>query len=119
MINKIKLLSLLGFIGLWSATANAQTVVCNEDFSYQLESISETSFSLVLNETFTSAYKFQLYTVSSKTELLSEKQVQGSNEKVIYDDLLKNEIYLIQVTAVSGECRFTIGGIEGIKFVND
>ena len=101
-----------------SLMANGQTAVCQDDFSYELKSVDSNTFLFQFSGDLKGSYELKLYDVSKKETLVGAKTFSSSSKGVVFSSLNKNSIYLIQAISKDSGCRFTIGGMEGIKFEN-
>lgn len=103
---------------LSSYITNAQIQPCDEEFKYTLNEQSDSFFTIEIEKSENSDYTYKLFSIKNKASLLNEINSANvsQNENIIFKELRKDDIYLVQVNGVGNDCIFTLGGMEGIKF---
>jgi len=103
---------------LFSQSSPARNLICEDVFSYEVSESSEKKFDLKISKSSNEDFNFKLFSINEGTELISEIRSNNSNQSIRFEDLDKNDFYLIQVYGLQNDCRFTIGGMDGIKYEN-
>ena len=120
-MERIKIFLLLPVIltlMLYSVSTNAQIQPCDDEFIYTLNDDSDNFFSIEIEKSSSENYLCKLFSIKSKTELINQINTadETQNDFIIFTELRKDDVYLIQVYGAGNDCIFTIGGMEGIKF---
>ncbi|MGM0582837.1 MAG: hypothetical protein ACQETL_19330 [Bacteroidota bacterium] len=105
-------------IPVFSQDSPAKSPVCDNVFNYEISENSNTDFNVIVTKSSNDDFTFKLYSISGEVKLINEITSDDSNQKIEFDGLDKDKIYLIQVYGTKNNCRFTIGGMEGIKYEN-
>jgi len=106
--------SVLGF----SQNSPIKNSVCDDVFNYEMSENSTSEFNISITKSTMDNFNFKLFSIDRKEKLIDELRSNSSSNSVEFKNLNKDNIYLIQVYGINNDCRFTIGGIEGIKFEN-
>ncbi len=105
-------------LSVFSQEASVKTPVCDNVFDYEISETSNTEFNILINNSSNDNFTFKLFSISEGVDLVTEISSENFNEKIEFEGLDKNNVYLVQVYGISSDCRFTIGGMKGIKYEN-
>lgn len=105
-------------ISVFSQTSPTKNLICENVFSYEISESSGNNFDLTVSKSSNDDFTFKLFSIKEGAELISEIRSDNSSQNIEFKGLDKNDYYLVQVYGIHNDCRFTIGGMEGIKYEN-
>jgi len=106
--------SVLGF----SQNSPIKNSICDDVFDYEISENSTSEFNISITKSTMDNFNFKLFSIDRKEKLVDELRSNSSSNSIEFKNLNKDNVYLIQVYGINNDCRFTIGGMEGIKFEN-
>jgi hypothetical protein len=105
-------------LSVFSQATPTKNLICENVFSYEVTERSDNNFDLTISKSSNDNFNFKLFSIKEGTELISEIRSDNSSQSIEFKGLDKNNFYLVQVYGLDNDCRFTIGGMEGIKYEN-
>jgi hypothetical protein len=96
----------------------AQSNECANQLSYKITEVQDGSFQIEVElvKNSSSNFSLELFNLTDSQKLVSEKSINEAQNIIIFRNLNVKHVFLIQ--AKSTDCKFTLGGMDGIKVEN-
>jgi hypothetical protein len=108
---------LISYFG-YSQNSPDKNLICADVFDYEILNGSDEMFTISITKSTTDDFTLKLFSIDGKESFIKEIITSSSSKSFEFKNLNRDNVYLIQVYGMRDDCRFTIGGIEGIKYEN-